>query len=408
MIERRAVRSDWRSMTLGEVAHWGSGGTPKRSNPSFFGGSIPWVVIGDLNDGAVSASSNHITEAGLRASAAKWIPRGAVLLAMYGSIGKLGIAGEPLTTNQAIAHAIVRDGLVDAKFLFWYLRSIRNDLRTAGKGGTQQNISQTVIKALPIPVPPVDVQRRLVGMLEVQMSRLDAGTESLRVALRKLQQYRGLCLQVAGDRGEEAGRFLALSEIAEIQGGIQKQPKRTPRANHYPFLRVANVLRGRLDLRDVHRVELFGDELDRLRLSKGDLLIVEGNGSPSQIGRMAVWDGSITDCVHQNHIIRARLGPDVLPEWAQIVWNSPAGQEAVRTVASSTSGLYTLSVSKVGRITIPVPSLADQKILIGEVDRALSVSEQMEAEMVANIHRADALKGAILTQAFRGTLGAPA
>lgn len=404
----RDVPSGWRRMTLGEVAMWGSGGTPKRTNPSYFGGSIPWVVIGDLNDNVVSDSFMHITDEGLRASAAKWIPPGAVLLAMYGSIGKLGIAGEPLTTNQAIAHAIVRDQLVDAKYLFWYLRAIRNDLRTAGKGGTQQNISQTVIKALPIPVPPVDVQRRLVDMLEVQMSRLDAAIESLRVALRKLQRYRVLSLQVAVNRGEAAGHFSALGEIAEIQGGIQKQPKRAPRANHYPFLRVANVLRGRLALRDVHRVELFGDELDRLRLRRGDLLIVEGNGSPSQIGRMAVWDGSIADCVHQNHLIRARLGPGVIPAWAQIVWNSPAGQEAVRTVASSTSGLYTLSVSKVGRITIPVPSLADQKTLIGEADRALSVSEQMEADVVANLRRADSLKRAILTEAFRGTLGAPA
>ena len=77
--------------------------------------------------------------------------------------------------------------------------------------------------------------------------------------------------------------WATVAQVAEIQGGIQKQPKRTPADNPFPFLTVANVLRGSLDLEEVHNIELFPGELDKLRLGSGDLLIVEGNGSPPQI-----------------------------------------------------------------------------------------------------------------------------
>ena len=167
-------------------------------------------------------------------------------------------------------------------------------------------------------------------------------------------------------------RWTTLGQIASIQGGIQKQPKRAPKDNAFPFLRVANVMRGKLDLAEVHRVELFGDELNRLRLEIGDLLIVEGNGSPSEIGRLAIWDGSIKDCVHQNHIIRARLRDGVLPAYVAAYWNSADGARALLDLASSTSGLYTLSVNKVSGLALPLAPPAEQRRIIADIEKQLS------------------------------------
>ncbi|MHC0433038.1 restriction endonuclease subunit S [Streptomyces sp. O3] len=163
-----------------------------------------------------------------------------------------------------------------------------------------------------------------------------------------------------------------LDEVAEVQGGIQKQQKRHPIENKYPFLRVANVASGRLDLREVHEVELFDGELDRFALAPGDLLVVEGNGSVSQLGRAARWKGEIKDCVHQNHLIRVRPGPAILAEFLELLWNSPVISEQIRQVAASTSGLHTLSTAKLKKVKIPLPSVAEQRRIVSTLEEQLS------------------------------------
>lgn len=193
---------------------------------------------------------------------------------------------------------------------------------------------------------------------------------------------------------------VALADLADIQGGIQKQPKRAPRRNPFPFLRVANVTARGLDLSDVHKVELFGDELERLRLQRGDLLVVEGNGSPSQIGRAAVWDGSIDDCVHQNHLIRVRPRGRLLPSYLGLVWNAPAVRDNLTAVSSSTSGLHTLSVSKLKRIVLPVPSLREQARIVELLDLHVSRLGAADASLGAAGARVGALRRASLERLF--------
>ena len=144
--------------------------------------------------------------------------------------------------------------------------------------------------------------------------------------------------------------------------------------------------------------------LDKLRLLSGDLLIVEGNGSQAQIGRMAIWKGEIEDCVHQNHIIRARLHDGLIPRYAESYWNSPVGASGVSKVASSTSGLYTLSVRKISVLPIPVPPLAEQCRIVAEVGRRLSVIQQADITVQTSLMRAGRMRQSILKQAFSGKL----
>ncbi len=141
MSEGNRLPPGWAQTTLGDAFKWGSGGTPQSTNQSFYDGGIPWLIIGDLSDSVVTESSKTITQAGLENSSAKWVQPGSVLVAMYGSIGKLGIAGTDLTTNQAIA--FTHPHPIDTKYLFYYLLRCRRDLAKLGKGGTQQNISHS-------------------------------------------------------------------------------------------------------------------------------------------------------------------------------------------------------------------------------------------------------------------------
>ena len=198
--------------------------------------------------------------------------------------------------------------------------------------------------------------------------------------------------------------WVGFDQIGAIQGGLQKSPARAPKRNHFPYLRVANVRRGRLQLDELHRFELTTQELAKLRLETGDVLLVEGNGSRTEIGRCALWNGEVEDCVHQNHIIRVRLATGVLPQYVNIFLNSPIGQFAIQQAASSTSGLYTLSVNKVKRLSLPLPPTAEQQAIADCVEGHAAGIEQIDTTLTDKLSSATRLRQSILHQAFTGNL----
>jgi type I restriction enzyme S subunit len=157
---------DWTETTLGEVATWGSGGTPKSGESSYYDGDIPWCVIGDLTESEVFLTEKCITEEGLRNSSAKIVEPGAVMIAMYGaSIGRTGIVGRPMATNQAIAFAYPDGDNLDNRFLLHFLQTQKQKFVEAGQGAAQPNISQTVLKSWPILLPSMEEQKRIVDVV---------------------------------------------------------------------------------------------------------------------------------------------------------------------------------------------------------------------------------------------------
>jgi len=167
----------WYLSTLGDCFKWGSGGTPESTVKAYYEGNIPWLVIGDLNDSIVTFASKHISQLGIHNSSAKVLTKGTLLMAMYGSIGKLGIAGMELATNQAIAYA--KPNEINTYYLFYYLLANRDNFYMLGKGGTQKNISQTVIKSYPFQLPPLAEQKRIVQKIEELFSVIDTVEQTL-------------------------------------------------------------------------------------------------------------------------------------------------------------------------------------------------------------------------------------
>ena len=160
-------------MTLGEVGTWQSGGTPSRSNKTYYGGNIPWLKTGDLNDGLISDIPESITEEAVANSSAKINPAGSVLIAMYGAtIGKLGILTFPATTNQACC-ACIEFNAITQLYLFYFLLSQRNGFIAKGGGGAQPNISKEIIVNTFIPLPPLSEQQRIVMEIEKWFALID-------------------------------------------------------------------------------------------------------------------------------------------------------------------------------------------------------------------------------------------
>ena len=167
------VPEGWVWTTLGEVGTWQSGGTPSRSNKTYYGGNIPWLKTGDLNDGLISYIPESITEEAVANSSAKINPTGSVLIAMYGAtIGKLGILTFPATTNQACCACIEFNAIIQL-YLFYFLLSQRNEFIAKGGGGAQPNISKEIIVNTFIPLPPLSEQQRIVMEIEKWFALID-------------------------------------------------------------------------------------------------------------------------------------------------------------------------------------------------------------------------------------------
>ena len=182
------VPSGWMWTTLSEVGTWQSGGTPSRSNKSYYGGNIPWLKTGDLNDGLISDIPESITEEAVANSSAKINPTGSVLIAMYGAtIGKLGILTFPATTNQACCACIEYEAVVQM-YLFYFLLSQRTAFIEKGGGGAQPNISKEIIVNTYIPLPPLSEQHRIVAEIKrwfALIDQIDQGKVDLQETIKR-------------------------------------------------------------------------------------------------------------------------------------------------------------------------------------------------------------------------------
>ena len=167
------IPDGWMWVRLGNCGSWGSGATPSRTNPEYYGGTIPWLKTGDLNDGIIKEIPEYITELALRKTSVRLNPPGSVLMAMYGAtIGKLGILARPATTNQACCACIPYSGIYN-KYLFFFLLTSRKSFIKMGEGGAQPNISKEKIVNYPMPLPPLAEQKRIVAKIEELLPLVD-------------------------------------------------------------------------------------------------------------------------------------------------------------------------------------------------------------------------------------------
>ena len=356
-----------------------------------------------LNDSVVNSSANKITELGLKNSSAKMIPVGTLLVAMYGSIGKLGITGIECCTNQAIAFAKELHG-VTTKYMFYYMSMIKPKLISMGKGGTQKNISQSVLKSLDVVVPPIPEQERIVSKIEEMFSKLDASVAELQTAKEKLKVYRQAAITQAFPALSEE-YTVKLSDIATIIGGITKGRKLDGCDTvTLPYLRVANVQNGFLDLREIKSIQLKKSEKDRYLLQYGDVLYTEG-GDRDKLGRGTVWRNEIEDCVHQNHVFKARLDLNrALPEYVAYWSMSTPARNYFYQKGKQSVNLASINKTVLSNLCLPLPSVAVQHKIVESISERISVADNIQQSLDTSLQQAEALRQSILKQAFEGGL----
>lgn len=332
----------------------------------------------------------------------------------------------------------------------FYQQHCRNHVNQASIGKT------FLLKEVRIPLPPLPEQQRIVAKIEELFTKLDAGVENLKKTKVLLKRYRQAVLKAAVEgrlteawrekhknelepasvllerilkerrekwtgRGKyrEPGKpdiaklpqlpsewaWTMLDRIAEIKGGITKDQNRrySAPARLIPYLRVANVQRGYLDLTEVKEIMATEDEIQELALKLGDILFNEG-GDRDKLGRGWVWNNEIPECIHQNHVFRARLF-DMAFNPKFISWYANTfGQQFFFDEGKHTTNLASISMTKLKGLPIPLPPLAEQQKIVEEVERRLSVVDELVKTIEENLRRAERLRQSILKKAFSGKL----
>jgi type I restriction enzyme S subunit len=457
-VRRVVPKAPWPLVRLGDVAKTSSGGTPKRTSPTYYGGGIPWVKSGELGDSTVYETQETISKVGLDGSSAKLFPKGTLCVALYGAtVGKLGILGIEAATNQAVC-GIFLPPEIETRFAYRFLESRRRELVEMGKGGAQSNISQEIIRDLQFPLPPLPEQRRIVAEIEKQFTRLDAGVAALRRVQANLKRYRFAVLKAAcegrlvpteADLAKEATRktnfetgeallarilterqqnwrgrgsykgpvaldsanlpqlpegwcWATLDQIGQerrpIMYGIIKPGPHIP--DGVPYVRVTEMKDGRIDVSTLKRTSHDrAAKFARATLAAGDVLI----SKDGTIGRVAVVPPELAGGNITQHVMRAPIHAAMFRNFA--VW-AIRSDRCQRWLTGETRGvaLRGVNVEDFRRLPIPVPPLAEQTRIAAEVERRLSVAEELEAGVSANHKRAIRLRQSILQKAFTGTL----
>ncbi|MGH9686293.1 MAG: restriction endonuclease subunit S [Candidatus Acidiferrales bacterium] len=196
-----------------------------------------------------------------------------------------------------------------------------------------------------------------------------------------------------------------LGFVADLKGGLTKGQKRKASEIllEVPYLRVANMQRGILDLSEMKTIQATEEEITELRLFPGDVLFNEG-GDRDKLGRGWIWESQIQECIHQNHVFRARLIPDtILPKFLSWFGNSVA-QRYFNDEGKQTTNLASLNMTKLSALPVPIPPFAEQGRIVIEVELRLSIIDELKTEVEADLKRAERLRQAILKRAFEGKL----
>lgn len=453
---------------MGEIADVVGGGTPKTNDPSNFdAGDIPWITPADLSGYSskyIARGSRNITKKGLSSSSARLLPPGTVLFTSRAPIGYVAIASNPIATNQGFKSFVLREG-VSPEYVYWWLKGAKRRAEELASGTTFLELSGANAKKLPIPLVPPEKQQEVVAEIEKQFSRLDEAVAGLQRVKANLKRYKAAVLKAAVQgrlvdteadlarregRDYETGaqllqRILAtrrqqwqgkgkykepaapdttdLPELPEgwgwatteqvclqvASGSTPQSPAMFPGNGDVPFLKVYNLtFDGSLDFtvkptfvaRSTHE-----GMLARSRSVPGDVLT---NIVGPPLGKISVVPPDYPEWNINQAIVTFRAS-DAIMNWLLAYWlMSPPIQRRLERTAKATAGQFNLQVSTCRCLAIPLPPLPEQHRIVAEVDRLLSIAREAEAEVEANLKRAQGLRQAILARAFTPTAVPPA
>lgn len=409
----RGLPSGWVSTPLETIATWGSGGTPSRSESSFYGGGIPWIKSGELGPREITTTEESISEVGLANSSAKPFPAGSVAIAMYGAtIGKTSILGIPATTNQACAVGIPLQEATSKEYLYYFLCSQKDAFIEAGKGGAQPNISQAVIKAWHIPLAPLPEQKRIADKLDIMMARIDACRDRLDRIPTILKRFQQTVLASATSgrltedwrAGDMSGwRYeRAVDVCAKVQSG--GTPREGFTDSGIPFLKVYNIVDQNISFEyrpQYIDIAIHAGSMSKSQVLPGDVLM---NIVGPPLGKVAIVPDSYPAWNINQAITLFRPNERITSGWLYCILCGGENISEIIHETKGSAGQTNISLSQCRNFVFPIPPIKEQREIVRRVETLFAFANRLEARYAAARKQVEQLTPALLAKAFRGEL----
>lgn len=401
---------NWCWTRLENVANWGSGGTPSRKHPEYYQGNIPWIKTGELKDDFIYDAEEHISEEAISKSNAKLFPVNTVVLAMYGAtIGKAGIMGCELATNQACACGVSNES-INYRFLFEYIKSQKDGFIASGKGGAQPNISQQIIKSYPIPLPPLPEQKRIVHRIESLFAKLDEAKEKIQQVLDGAEMRKAAILHKAftgeltktwrkeNGISEDSWESVKLKELGEFNRGKSKhRPRNDPRLFNgpYPFIQTGDVSSSGMYIQK-HSQTLSEFGMQQSRLFPKDTLCIT---IAANIGKVAILT---YDCCFPDSVVGFTPNERTFSKY--MYYSMLKIQKEIEALAPAVAQ-KNLSLKLLLDVNVQIPSVEEQHTIVKIIERLLKHEKNVISSSMRSIESIETMKKSILAKAFRGELG---
>ncbi|MTJ23426.1 restriction endonuclease subunit S [Dolichospermum sp. UHCC 0352] len=289
---------------------------------------------------------------------------------------------------------------IDKKFAYYLLTNITTSIKAASHGISMLHMTKEGMEKWEVDIPPLPEQKRIAAILE----KCDRLRRTRRYSLQLSETFlQSVFLEMFGDPvTNPMGWFIKnLDDVADIASGVTKGQKFNGKQTvQVPYMRVANVQDGYLDLTDIKLIEALPQEVEQLKLQKGDILMTEG-GDYDKLGRGAIWHGQIENCIHQNHIFRVRTNRKIiLPEFFAKLLLTQYTKLYFLQCSKQTTNLATINMTQLKALPVPLPPLPLQEKFAQIVQKHERFrTQQREAE-----RQAEHLFQTLLYRAFRGEL----
>ncbi|RBY78149.1 restriction endonuclease subunit S [Geodermatophilus sp. TF02-6] len=335
---------------------------------------------------------------------------GDLLVCEGGEIGRAAIwrgNGQYMAYQKAL-HRIRSRGLVDPLFLRYMFEHYATNgmLKRHSTGSTIAHLPQQKLKVLPVPLPPMPEQRRIVDILEDHLSRLDAANAYVDAGKRRLQaSHRAILSSLIPDSTAYPAwwKLATVGEAGLVELGRQRHPDWHSGPNMRPYMRVANVFEDEIRVDDLKEMHWPDDTFARFRLRPGDVLLNEGQ-SPELLGRPALYAGAPAEVAFTNSLIRFQAREGVLPEFALLVFRRHMHARRFMRESRITTNIAHLSAKRLKEVEFPIPPLEDQRSLIVRAKEMLENNDRLRDSIKRVEVQNTALRRALLTAAFSGRL----